>query len=65
MTAPAALRTAPMRLLWRELQSQWAAVRDRLLAAPSFHVWASRSPLLRHVARREAQAMFDLCAGFV
>lgn len=65
MTAPAALRTAPMRLLWRELQSQWAAVRDRLLTAPSFHVWASRSPLLRHVARREAQAMFDLCAGFV
>jgi demethylspheroidene O-methyltransferase len=40
-------------------------VRDRLLASPKFQRWAARFPLTRGVARREAQALFDLCAGFV
>jgi demethylspheroidene O-methyltransferase len=40
-------------------------VRDRLLASPKFQRWAARFPLTRRVARREAQALFDLCAGFV
>ena len=40
-------------------------VRDRLLASPRFQRWAARFPLTRRIARREAQALFDLCAGFV
>lgn len=30
-----------------------------------FHAWAARAPIVRLFARREARAMFDLCAGFV
>ena len=41
------------------------AWRDRLLASASFHRWASRFPLTRPIARRQAQALFDLCAGAV
>ncbi|MBS0240562.1 MAG: methyltransferase domain-containing protein [Proteobacteria bacterium] len=41
------------------------SLRDRLLVAPSFQRWASRFPLTRPVARRKAEAAFDLCAGFV
>lgn len=41
------------------------AGRDRLLASPRFHRWAARFPLTRPVARRQARALFDLCAGFV
>jgi demethylspheroidene O-methyltransferase len=40
-------------------------VRNRLLASPRFQRWAARFPLTRRIARREAQALFDLCAGFV
>jgi demethylspheroidene O-methyltransferase len=39
--------------------------RDRLLASPKFQAWAAKFPLTRRVARREARALFDLCAGFV
>jgi demethylspheroidene O-methyltransferase len=41
------------------------ALRDRLLARPGFQRWAARFPLTRPVARREARALFDVCAGFV
>jgi demethylspheroidene O-methyltransferase len=41
------------------------AGRDRLLADPRFQRWASAFPLTRHIARRRAQALFDVCAGFV
>jgi demethylspheroidene O-methyltransferase len=41
------------------------AWRDRLLASPGFQRWAARFVLTRPVARREARALFDLCAGFV
>jgi demethylspheroidene O-methyltransferase len=44
------------------------APRDRyldLLASPRFQRWAMRFPLTRFVARRRAQALFDLSAGFV
>jgi demethylspheroidene O-methyltransferase len=41
------------------------AYRDRLLADPRFHAFAARFPLTRPIARREARALFDLCAGFV
>lgn len=37
----------------------------RLLASPVFHRWAGRIPLVRIIARRRSQAVFDLCAGFV
>jgi demethylspheroidene O-methyltransferase len=36
-----------------------------LLANPGFQRWALRFPLTRFVARRRAQALFDLTAGFV
>jgi demethylspheroidene O-methyltransferase len=36
-----------------------------ILADPAFQRWAMRSPLTRFVARRRAQALFDLTAGFV
>lgn len=38
--------------------------RDRLLADPRFQRWAAGFPLTRPIARRRAQALFDLCAGF-
>ncbi len=41
------------------------ARRDRWLASPAFQAWAAKFPLTRPVARREARALFDLCAGFV
>jgi demethylspheroidene O-methyltransferase len=40
-------------------------LRDRLVTSPRFQRWAARTPLVRSIARREAQAAFDLCAGFV
>ncbi|MDE8345129.1 MAG: methyltransferase [Acidocella sp.] len=43
----------------------WRAWRDRLLASPDFQRWASRFFLTRAVARRDARALFDICAGFV
>jgi demethylspheroidene O-methyltransferase len=39
--------------------------RDRRIADPRFRAWAARFPLTRPTARREARALFDLCAGFV
>jgi demethylspheroidene O-methyltransferase len=41
------------------------SARDRLLAEPGFHAFAARFWLSRWVARREARALFDVCAGFV
>jgi demethylspheroidene O-methyltransferase len=38
--------------------------RDRLLADSGFQRWSARFPLTRRVARREARALFDICAGF-
>jgi len=39
--------------------------RDRLLASPGFQRWSLRCPLTRPIARRQARALFDVCAGFV
>lgn len=36
----------------------------RLMASPGFQRWASRTPILRKIVRREGEAMFDLVAGF-
>ena len=41
------------------------AARDRLLASPRFQRWAAGFPLTRQIAQKRAQALFDLCAGFV
>jgi len=53
---------APSAPDWRE---RWLALRDRLLASRRFHRFAAAFPLTRPIARRETQALFDLCAGFV
>ncbi len=39
--------------------------RDWLLASPRFQAWAAKFPLTQPIARREARALFDICAGFV
>jgi demethylspheroidene O-methyltransferase len=41
------------------------AWRDRRLGDAQFRRWAAGFPLTRPIARREARALFDLCAGFV
>jgi demethylspheroidene O-methyltransferase len=41
------------------------SLRDRLLADQRFQAFAVRFPLTRLIARREARALFDICAGFV
>jgi demethylspheroidene O-methyltransferase len=44
---------------------RWHAWRDRTLASSAFQRWAAAFPLTRRTARRRAQALFDLVAGFV
>jgi demethylspheroidene O-methyltransferase len=44
---------------------RWRAWRNDLIADPRFQHWAARLPLVRRVATRRANALFDLCAGFV
>ena len=48
--------------VWREGVFAW---RNRLLASPRFQRWAADFPLTRPVARRRAEGLFDLVAGFV
>jgi len=47
------------------LIDRWYALRDRLLADPTFQRRATAFPLTRPIARRRARALFDLTAGFV
>jgi demethylspheroidene O-methyltransferase len=47
------------------LRDRWRAWRNGLIGSPAFQRWASRFPLTRPVARRRAQGLFDLTAGFV
>jgi demethylspheroidene O-methyltransferase len=44
---------------------RWREWRNRLVADPAFQRWAARVPLVRRVAARRANSLFDLCAGFV
>lgn len=37
----------------------------RAAASPRIRRWIARVPLIRRVARRQTEALFDLCAGFV
>ena len=39
--------------------------RNRRIASPGFQSWAARFPLTRGTSRREADALYDLVAGFV
>jgi len=54
-----------MRDGWGAWRQRWAHWRDLTLSNPAFHAWAAQAPIIRLFARREARAMFDLCAGFV
>ncbi len=45
-------------------RARWLKLRDRLLSDPRFQRWSSAFPLTRRIARKETQALFDLCAGF-
>ncbi|MEH3148740.1 MAG: methyltransferase [Methylobacterium frigidaeris] len=61
--APHALPTSPAgRPPWRD---RLLALRHRLIASPRFQRLAAAFPPTRPVARRNARALFDLCAGFV
>ncbi len=60
----AALPVLPMSWV-ATIRERWRSLRDRLLADARFQQQAARFPLTRPVARREANALFDLCAGFV
>jgi demethylspheroidene O-methyltransferase len=59
--APGRARAAT-RLTWLD---RCLGRRDRLLADPRFQRWAAGFPVTRKIAQRRAQALFDLCAGFV
>jgi demethylspheroidene O-methyltransferase len=47
------------------ISDRWRTWRNDLIADPRFQYWAARLPLVRRVATRRANALFDLCAGFV
>ena len=46
-------------------RDKWRNWRNGLIGSPGFQRWATRFPLTQPVARRRAQALFDLSAGFV
>jgi len=47
------------------LREAWINIRNRLIGNPRFQRFAAKFPLTRPVARRRAEAVFDLSAGFV
>lgn len=51
-----------VRLSWRDRMLSW---RDGILSNSRFQLFAGSFVLTRPIARRRAQALFDLCAGFV
>jgi demethylspheroidene O-methyltransferase len=50
------------RLTWR---TRWVMQRNAMIGSAAFQRWASRTPIVRGIARRRASAQFDLVAGFV
>ena len=60
---------APGRPVMANPASSWRdsliRLRTRVISNPRFQRWAAASPLTRFIARRQARALFDLCAGFV
>jgi len=49
----------------QSLPDRLLGLRDAILANPTFQRFAGTFPLTRPIARRRADALFDLCAGFV
>lgn len=47
------------------LRDHWGAFRDRCLTNERFRRWSARFPLTRWLARRSANQLFDVVAGFV
>lgn len=47
------------------LKTRWVMRRNGILGSARFQRWASRTPIIRGIARRRAAAQFDLVAGFV
>ncbi len=47
------------------LRDKLLGVRDAILKNPGFQRFAGAFPLTRPIARKRANALFDLCAGFV
>lgn len=49
-------------LTWK---TRWVMRRNAILGSARFQRWASRTPIVRGIARTRAAAQFDLVAGFV
>jgi demethylspheroidene O-methyltransferase len=49
-------------LTWK---TRWVMRRNAILGSAKFQRWASRTPVIRGIARRRAAAQFDLIAGFI
>ncbi len=48
-----------------KLKTRWVMRRNRILGSAAFQRWASRTPIIRGIARRRAAAQFDIIAGFI
>jgi demethylspheroidene O-methyltransferase len=46
-------------------KSRYVMRRNAILGSAQFQRWASRTPIIRGIARRRAAAQFDLVAGFI
>lgn len=46
-------------------KTRWVMRRNAILGSASFQRWASKTPIIRGIARRRAAAQFDLIAGFI
>ena len=47
------------------IKTRWVMRRNAILGSAAFQRWASRTPIIRGIARRRAAAQFDMLAGFV
>jgi demethylspheroidene O-methyltransferase len=47
------------------IRLRWLKWRNSVLGSARFQAWASRTPIIRRIARAKAAAQFDLVAGFV
>ncbi|MEM9303703.1 MAG: methyltransferase, partial [Pseudomonadota bacterium] len=57
--------TAPTERPRLSIRDRILAWRDRLIMNPAFQAWAADFPFTRRTARRSAEQLFDVCAGFV
>lgn len=47
------------------VKTRWVMRRNAILGSAAFQRWASRTPIIRGIAKRRAAAQFDLIAGFI